>query len=152
MKYYMASDDKNKKQVRSLVKKLKAKGLYCVNEWNVLHQSTDTKREKEIDYFDETVMDAADFVLVFLTAGKGNLYNIGYALALHKKIIVYSSKKDHYHIGKNSIFYHLPTVSICNGTFYKLEKTIRSLAIEHEEKKRFHLYNEKMIQPSSISS
>ena len=141
----MASDDKNKKQVRSLVKKLKVKGFYCVNEWNVLHSSMDTKQKGRMDYVDETVMDAADFVLVFLTAGKGNLYTIGCALALHKKIVVYSPKKDHYHIGKNSIFYNLPNVSICSGTFYKLEKTIRSLHIKHEEKEMVPLLNEKMI-------
>ena len=53
------------------------------------------------------VIEDADFILVFLTAGKGNLFNIGFALALKKKILVYSPEKDHYHIGKKSIFYNL---------------------------------------------
>lgn len=35
MKYYMASDEKNMKQVRSLIKKLTSKGFACVNDWNL---------------------------------------------------------------------------------------------------------------------
>lgn len=127
MKYYMAAEDTNNKQVRSLLKKLRTKGIYCVNEGNVMNSTFDKTVELHMESSKAAAIDDADFILVFLTAGKGSLYNIGLALALKKKILVYSPEKDHYHIGKKSIFYNLPNVYICSGTFYKLEKSIRSL-------------------------
>ena len=38
MKYYIASDEKNIKQVKSLIKKLTAKGFTCVNDWNLIEK------------------------------------------------------------------------------------------------------------------
>lgn len=146
VKYYLATDNNNNnKQVRSLVKKLKTKGYYCVNEWNVVDQSNERELELHIVKSEESMIEDADFILVFLTAGKGNLYNIGLALALNKKMIVYSPEKDHYHIGKKSIFYSLPNVCICSGTIYKLDKAIRLLNTEHQEKETFQFRNEKVI-------
>ncbi len=131
----MAADDINKKQVRSLVKKLRTKGIHCVNEHKVMSESLENPIELHMESSKAAAIEDADFILVFLTAGKGSLYNIGYALALQKKILVYSPYKDHYHIGKKSIFYNLPSVNICSGTFYKLEKAIRSLFVEQIEVK-----------------
>ena len=131
MKYYIAADDINKKQVRSLVKKLRTKGIHCVNADKVMSESNMV--ELHLESSKAAAIEDADFILVFLTAGKGSLYNIGFALALQKKILVYSPYKDHYHIGKKSIFYNLPSVNICSGTFYKLEKAIRSMFVEQIE-------------------
>ena len=102
----MAADDINKKQVRSLVKKLRTKGIHCVNEHKSLMSESLKKIRLELhmESSKAAAIEDADFILVFLTAGKGSLYNIGYALALQKKILVYSPYKDHYHIGKKSIF------------------------------------------------
>lgn len=36
MKYYIASDEKNLKQVKSLIKKLTSKGFICVNDFNLI--------------------------------------------------------------------------------------------------------------------
>lgn len=138
----MATDDQNNKQVRSLIKKLKTKGYNCVNEHERNMMNGSIEHDMPIDHSKEIVMEAADFILVFLTAGKGNLFNIGYALALRKRILVYSSEKDHYHISRKSIFHNLPGVYICSGTFYKLVKTIHSLFIEQfEEQESFQLSN-----------
>lgn len=133
MKYYMAADDTNNKQVRSLVKKLRTKGIHCVNEGKLMNQTLEKTIEVHMESSKTAAIEEANFILVFLTAGKGSLYNIGLALALKKKILVYSPEKDHYHIGKKSIFYNLPNVYICSGTFYKLEKAIRSMFIEQQE-------------------
>jgi nucleoside 2-deoxyribosyltransferase len=127
VKYYLATHDINNKQVRSLIKKLRTKGIHCINERNVISQLNKKTMNVHTDSWKEDAIKTADFILVFLTAGKGNLVNIGYALALKKKILVYSPEKDHYHIGKKSIFHNLPDVYICSGTFYRLEKTIRKL-------------------------
>lgn len=135
MKYYMATDDNNKKQVHSLVKKLRTKGFYCVNEWKAMSQTSDRGIEVQTGNFEEKEIESADFILVFLTAGKGSLHSIGYALALNKKMIVYSPEKDHYHLGKKSIFHNLPNVYICSGTLYKLEKMIHALFTEQFEKR-----------------
>lgn len=133
MKYYMAADDTNNKQVRSLVKKLRTKGIHCVNECIVMSQSLEKTVELHMESSKAAMIEDADFILVFLTAGKGSLYNIGLALAMKKNILVYSPEKDHYHIGKKSIFYNLPCVNICSGTFYKLEKAIRSMFMDQIE-------------------
>jgi diphthamide synthase subunit DPH2 len=145
VKYYMATDDTNNKQVRSLIKKLRTKGFYCVNkhEQNIINHSIETAMGLHMDSSKESAIKSADFILVFLSAGKGNLHNIGYALALKKKILVYSPEKDHYHISKKSIFHNLPGVYICSGTFYKLVKTIHLLFVEQfEEKELFQLNNQ----------
>lgn len=131
VKYYIAADDTNNKPVRSLVKKLRTKGIHCVNECKVMNQSLEKTVEVHMESSEVLLIEEADFILVYLTAGKGSLYNIGFALALKKKILVYTPEKDHYHIGKKSIFYNLPSVSICSGTFYKLEKAIRLMFVEH---------------------
>lgn len=126
----MAADDTNNKQVRSLLKKLRTKGIHCVNEDKIMSQSLDITFELHMESSKATAIEDAEFILVFLNAGKGSLYNIGMALALKKKILVYSPEKDHYHIGKKSIFYNMPNVYICTGTFYKLEKAIRSMFLK----------------------
>lgn len=129
----MAAEDTNNKQVRSLVKKLRTKGIHCLNEGNVMNQMINKTVDLHMESSEAAAIENADFILVFLSAGKGSLYNIGLALALKKNILVYSPEKDHYHIGKKSIFYNLPNVYICSGTFYKLEKAIRSINIEKVE-------------------
>lgn len=79
-------------------------------------------------------------MLIFLTAGKGNLYELGYALSLNKKIVVYSPEKDNYHINKKSIFHNLPGVTICSGTLYKLVKLIHTLSSQGvDETSSLHL-------------
>lgn len=133
MKYYIAADDTNYKPVRSLVKRLRTKGIHCVNECKVMNHSLEKTAEVHIESSEVSLIEEADFILVYLMAGKGSLYNIGFALALKKKILVYTPEKDHYHIGKKSIFYNLPSVNICSGTFYKLEKAIRLMFIEQTE-------------------
>ncbi|CAH0151305.1 hypothetical protein SRABI96_00721 [Peribacillus sp. Bi96] len=134
MKYYIASDEKNKKQVRSLIKKLTSKGFTCVNDWNLIADDEDNQMTEGIEDYEKKGIEEADFMLIFLTAGKGNLSELGYALSLNKKIIVYSPEKDNYHINKKSIFHNLPEVTICSGTLYKLVKLIHTLAPEESEK------------------
>lgn len=133
VKYYIAADDTNNKPVRSLVKRLRTKGIHCVNECKVMDESLDEPVELHMESTEVSLIEEADFILVYLTAGKGSLYNIGFALALKKKILVYTPEKDHYHIGKKSIFYNLPSVNICSGTFYKLEKAIKLMFVEQNE-------------------
>lgn len=126
VQYYLATDEKNKKQVRSLVKKLKTRGYNCLND---LSQTSCKSNSVNMGESEEQMIEKADFILVFLKAGKGSLYTIGYALALKKKIIVYSPEKEHYHLGKKSIFHNMPYVDICSGTFYKLEKMLHSVFV-----------------------
>ncbi|PJN89786.1 nucleoside 2-deoxyribosyltransferase [Bacillus sp. mrc49] len=134
MKYYMASDEKNMKQVRSLIKKLTSKGFVCVNDWNLQIIEEENQLADGIGEYEKKGIEEADFMLIFLTAGKGNLSELGYALSLNKKIVVYSPEKDNYHINKKSIFHNLPGVTICSGTFYKLVKLIHTLSPEESEK------------------
>ncbi|KWW17399.1 MULTISPECIES: nucleoside 2-deoxyribosyltransferase [Peribacillus] len=134
MKYYMASDEKNMKQVRSLIKKLTSKGFACVNDWNLQIIEEENQLADGIGEYEKKGIEEADFMLIFLTAGKGNLSELGYALSLNKKIVVYSPEKDNYHINKKSIFHNLPGVTICSGTFYKLVKLIHTLSPEESEK------------------
>ncbi|MED3692237.1 nucleoside 2-deoxyribosyltransferase [Peribacillus butanolivorans] len=128
MKYYIASDEKNLKQVRSLIKKLNAKGFTCVNDSNLIENDDKQGVIDSIGEYEKKGIEDADFMLIFLTAGKGNLYELGYALSLNKKIVVYSPEKDNYHINKKSIFHNLPEVTICSGTLYKLVKLIHTLS------------------------
>ena len=127
MKYYIASDEKNIKQVKSLIKKLHAKGFSCVNEWNLFGKNG-IKETTSLGEYEKDGINEADFMLIFLTAGKGNLYELGHALSLNKKIVVYSPEKENYHINKKSIFHNIPGAIICSGTLYKLVKLIQSLA------------------------
>nr|WP_245402911.1 nucleoside 2-deoxyribosyltransferase [Peribacillus muralis] len=122
------------KQVRSLVKKLTSKGFLCVNDWNVQADEEAAPIADGISDYEKKGIEEADFMLIFLTAGKGNLSELGYALSLNKKIIVYSPEKDNYHINKKSIFHNLPEVTICSGTLYKLVKLIHTLSQANSEK------------------
>ena len=45
----MAADDTNNKQVRSLVKKLRTKGIHCVNEGKVMSQSLEKTVELHME-------------------------------------------------------------------------------------------------------
>ncbi|MFJ7747827.1 nucleoside 2-deoxyribosyltransferase [Peribacillus sp. NPDC097295] len=128
MKYYIASDEKNIKQVKSLIKKLTAKGFTCVNDWNLIEKEGKKEAANNIGDYEKEGLEEADFMLIFLTAGKGNLYELGHALSLNKKIVVYSPEKENYHINKKSIFHNLPDVIICSGTLYKLVKLMKSLS------------------------
>ena len=128
VKYYIASDEKNIKQVRSLIKKLHSKGFLCVNNRNII----ESNEEEVVQISEKEGIEQADFMLIYLTAGKGNLSELGHALSIKKKIIVYSPEKENYHINKKSIFHNLPDVTICSGTLYKLVKLIQSLSSEEK--------------------
>ncbi|MBR8645485.1 nucleoside 2-deoxyribosyltransferase [[Brevibacterium] frigoritolerans] len=104
MKYYIASDEKNLKQVKSLIKKLTSKGFTCVNDMNLITNDEKNQITDDIGEYEKKGIEEANFMLIFLTAGKGNLYELGYALSLNKKIIVYSPEKENYHINKNQYF------------------------------------------------
>jgi nucleoside 2-deoxyribosyltransferase len=81
VKYYIASDEKNLKQVRSLIKKLTSKGFTCVNGGNLIADDETNQITDGIGEYEKKGIEEADFMLIFLTAGKGNLYELGYALS-----------------------------------------------------------------------
>lgn len=53
MKYYIASDEKNLKQVRSLIKKLTSKGFTCVNDWNLIEDDENNQIAEGIGEYEK---------------------------------------------------------------------------------------------------
>ena len=110
MKYYLSSSFENREMAHV--------ASYLLNHNNFIHTYDWTQNEKaatfeELRFVGEKEREGileADFFILFLPAGKTSHTELGMALALKKRIYIYSPNEDIYDLDKTSNLYFLPEV------------------------------------------
>jgi len=126
MKFYVASSFNNIDQVRYLCRKLKSLGHIHTYDWTQNDKASTLEDLKQIGQLEKDAVAAADLVVVILPGGKGSHIELGIALGLNKKIILYCPDKSIYNFNTTSTFYHLPEVEKFIGTLDELVENLSS--------------------------
>ncbi len=76
----------------------------------------------------EGIIDA-DIVIILLPAGRGTHVELGMALALNKRIYLYSSRKEEFSIQNTVNFYELPQIKKITGNIDDAIKQIIDIEV-----------------------
>ncbi|WP_417900202.1 nucleoside 2-deoxyribosyltransferase [Bacillus haimaensis] len=120
MKFYVASSFNNIDQVRYISEKLKSLDHIHTYDWTQNERAATLEDLKQIGQLEKDAVAEADFVVVILPGGKGSHIELGIAIGLNKKIILYSPDQSIYNFTTTSTFYHLPEVEKFIGTLDEL--------------------------------
>ncbi|CDQ40022.1 MULTISPECIES: hypothetical protein [Virgibacillus] len=90
MKFYVASSFKNIDKVRYVSEQLKNKGYIHTYDWTKNKRASTFKELKQIGQKEKNAVIESDFIVILLPAGKSSHIELGIALGLNKKVILYS--------------------------------------------------------------
>lgn len=93
MKFYIASGFQNKPLVSYVGLKLLSEGYMQTYDWTINQRATTTEQLKRIGTLERNAIVACDIFILLLPAGKGSHVELGMALALNKRVYIYSSEK-----------------------------------------------------------
>ncbi|MEN1966570.1 nucleoside 2-deoxyribosyltransferase [Lentibacillus sp. N15] len=92
MKFYIASSFTNKELVNYVRLKLITKGYQLTYDWTKNQRATTTKTLQVIGENEKKAVASCDIFILLLPAGKGSHTELGMALALDKRVYLYSPK------------------------------------------------------------
>ncbi|WP_163527194.1 group-specific protein [Halobacillus ihumii] len=130
MKFYVASSFKNIDNVRYLSEQLKSQGYVQTYDWTQ-HKKVSTLEDlKEIGQQEKNAVAESDFIVLLLPAGKGSHIELGLALGLNKRVILYSPSNEIDNFATTSTFYQLSEVEKFIGS---LDGLVEFLTANAEE-------------------
>ncbi len=111
MKFYIGSSLKNSEIVNDFSKKLKAQGWEHTYNWTENNLENESIEEL-IEYaaLEQKAIEESDVVIIILPAGRGTHVELGMAIALNKKIYLYSNSKEEFDIENTVAFYQIPSI------------------------------------------
>lgn len=111
MKFYIGSGLKNAKLVNEFSKKLQEIGWKHTYNWTENVKGNETI-EDLIEYatVEQKAIKESDVVIIILPAGRGTHTELGMAIALNKKVYLYSNKKEEFDAENTVAFYNLPSI------------------------------------------
>lgn len=111
MKFYIGSGFKNANLVNEFSKKLRSYGWEHTFNWTKYISEYETI-EDLIKYseLEQKGIEESDVVIIILPAGRGTHIELGMAIALNKKIYLYSNKKEEFDIENTVNFYQIPSI------------------------------------------
>ncbi|MEI2663068.1 nucleoside 2-deoxyribosyltransferase [Rossellomorea sp. LJF3] len=132
MKFYIGSSFANKELVRHVSDRLEQKGYIHTYDWTRNDRASTVKDLQYIGQNEKDAITESDVVVIILPGGKGSHVELGIALGLGKRIILYSPNDEVHDLANTTTFYHLPEVKKCSGRIeelleYVLESRIFSL-------------------------
>ena len=116
MKFYIGSGLKNAKVVNEFSEKLKAHGWEHTYKWTENNLENESIEEL-IEYaaLEQKAIEESDVVIIILPAGRGTHVELGMAIALNKKIYLYSNNKEEFDIENTVAFYQIPSIQKITG-------------------------------------
>ena len=106
MKFYIGSGFKNAELVNEFSKKLQNYGWQHTYNWAENIKENETIEDLiEYSKLEQKGIEEADAVIIILPAGRGTHIELGMAIALNKKIYLYSSQKEEFDIENTVNFY-----------------------------------------------
>lgn len=111
MKFYIGSGLKNAKLVNEFSEKLQKIGWKHTYNWTENVKGNETI-EDLIEYatVEQKAIKESDVVIIILPAGRGTHVELGMAIALNKKVYLYSNKKEEFDAENTVAFYNLPSI------------------------------------------
>lgn len=111
MKFYIGSGLKNAKLVNEFSEKLQEIGWKHTYNWTENVKGNETI-EDLIEYatVEQKAIKESDVVIIILPAGRGTHTELGMAIALNKKVYLYSNKKEEFDAENTVAFYNLPSI------------------------------------------
>lgn len=124
MKFYIGSGFKNVELVNEFSKKLQNYGWEHTYNWAENLKENETIEDLiEYSKLEQKGIEEADAVIIILPAGRGTHIELGMAIALNKKIYLYSSQKEEFDIENTVNFYQLPNINrIIGDTDYAIRE------------------------------
>ncbi|BCB02527.1 hypothetical protein KH172YL63_06600 [Bacillus sp. KH172YL63] len=120
MKFYLASSFANKQQVREISERLKQSGWKHTYDWTRNEKAVTLEDLMEIGQKEKDGIAESDIVILILPGGKGSHVELGLALGLNKRVIIYSPNDEVSDFSQTTTFYHLPEVETCTGSIEDL--------------------------------
>jgi nucleoside 2-deoxyribosyltransferase len=120
MKFYIASSFTNKDLVRSVSDRLEQKGFIHTYDWTKNERASTVKDLQHIGQNEKDAITDSTVVIIILPGGKGTHVELGIALGLGKRVILYSPNGEVHDFANTTTFYHLPEVENCSGSIEKL--------------------------------
>lgn len=93
MKFYIASSLQNKQLVKYVSIKLCSEGYSPTYDWTINQRATTADQLKRIGTFEKHAVEACDIFILLLPAGKGSHVELGMAIALSKRIYIYTAEE-----------------------------------------------------------
>lgn len=115
MKFYLASGFSNKHLVRNVSEQLKREGYIHTYDWTENDRASTVEELQHIGQCEKDAIIDSDVVIVILPGGKGSHVELGMALGLRKRVILFSPGDEIYDFESTTTFYHLPEVEKCSG-------------------------------------
>ncbi len=111
MKFYIGSGFKNVDRVRDLSNELKKLGWIHTYNWAEVEVGSET-REELVTYsrLELAAIEDSDIVIIILPAGRGTHIEMGYAMALGKRIVLYTSDEEEFSLDNTVNFYQIPEI------------------------------------------
>ena len=111
MKFYIGSGFKNVDRVRDLSNELKKLGWIHTYIWAEVEVGSET-REELVTYsrLELAAIEDSDIVIIILPAGRGTHIEMGYAMALGKRIVLYTSDEEEFSLDNTVNFYQIPEI------------------------------------------
>ncbi len=131
MKFYIGSEFKNCELVNYYSKKLEKNGWKRTYNWTKSFSGDETIEDliKYSKLEQQGIIDS-DVVIILLPAGRGTHIELGMALALNKKIFLYSATEEEFSIENTVNFYQLPNIVRLVGT---ADENIKEIIKSEEE-------------------
>ncbi|WP_044338902.1 nucleoside 2-deoxyribosyltransferase [Rossellomorea aquimaris] len=120
MKFYIGSSFKNIDQVRDVSDRLKRKGYTHTYDWTQNNRASTVEELKQIGEKEKQAIIESDVILVLLPGGKGSHVELGIALGLNKRVILFSPNNEVHDFAQTTTFYHLSEVEVCTGNVDEL--------------------------------
>ncbi len=117
MNFYIASSFYNSEMVRNLSKALELEGHKQSYDWTQNNRAYTMELLASIGKQEKDAVSTSDFFVLILPGGKGSHTEFGIALALNKRIYIYSPTNELHDFDKTTTFYHLDYVNKFVGTF-----------------------------------
>ena len=124
MKFYIASSFRNKKAVQELSARLTQHGGIHTYDWTQINRADTFEILREVGIRERNGVADSDLVLVMLPGGKGTHIELGMAIALGKRIILFDPEGEVMDLAATSTFYHLPGIEIFTGSTDGLIKMV----------------------------
>ncbi|MCA1065791.1 nucleoside 2-deoxyribosyltransferase [Rossellomorea sp. AcN35-11] len=126
MNFYIASGFSNKDRVRYVSEALKMEGHIHTYDWTVNERASTFEDLRYIGQKEKDGIIHSHIVIVLLPGGKGSHVELGMAIALDKRVILYSSDNEVHDFASTTTFYHLPEVEICSGSMEELLELVKA--------------------------
>lgn len=128
MKFYIGAGLKSAEIVKNIASRLTQIGWEHTYDWTKdVNEEETTQELTTYAKLEQQAIYDSDIVIIVLPGGRGTHIELGMALALNKKIYLYSAQEETFSIENTVDFYELPCIHRVIGSIDELTEKIISM-------------------------